>query len=442
MNASPRPLAAAAYLLACLVLGGASAAGLIANLFLQLAALVILLVLLFVERRRASVVRADRPAWLFAALFVLLVLLQLVPLPPTVWTALPGRELVEAGFGTIGAPLPWLPLSLAPDGTLRALVSLLPGLAILALVGPLSARSRRIFLPLVIGFGAAALLLGLTQLAGPPRSRLYFYAITNWGYPVGFFANRNHQATLLLMTLPFIAALATPFLEGGRIREGAAAKVIIIAVLFALVGGGLLVAGSRAGIALLPVVAGLCLLMVRKDLTGNVPRSWVAAGALLLVAGLAAVGASGVVTRDALSAGNVAASTRETIWSNSWDLAAGVQPAGSGLGSFVPLYRLSEDPLDRPLEFTNHVHNDWLEWLIETGVPGLLLLGAFLLWFALRVRRVWAADEAALGRAGSIALAAVMLHSLVDYPIRTAAIFALSALCLALMLPPREEKRA
>ena len=94
-----------------------------------------------------------------------------------------------------------------------------------------------------------------------------------------------------------------------------------------------------------------------------------------------------------------------------------------------------EDPQKGPDEVTNHVQNDWLEWWIETGLPGAVLLGAFLTWFALAVRRVCARTRA-LRRAGSIAIGAVTLHSLVDYPIRTAAIFALSALCLAPILPP------
>lgn len=439
MRSSLRAALAGAYLAACLALGGASAAGIIGNVALQLGAALLLVVVAMRATRRA-VAPAEKAGWAFAAGFVLLGLVQLVPLPPALWTSLPGRTGIAEGFRLLGAPLPWLPVSLTPDGTLRALLSLLPALAVFALAAPTGAPARRIFLPLVLALGAAALLLGLAQWAAGPGSPLYFYAVTNRGSTVGFFANRNHQATLLLMLLPFVAALATPLLQGGRIREAAVPKMVVIALLFGIVAGAIVTTGSRAGLVLLPLVAGLCGLMVRKDLTGHVPARWVAAAGLLLAAALAAVAASGVVTRDALSAGSVAASTREMIWANTWRLAVDFQPAGSGLGSFVPLYASREDPLNRPDEYTNHAHNDYLEWLLETGWPGLALLIAFLVWFGVRTRRIWSADEAALGRAASIAIGALLLHSMVDYPLRTAALSALAALCLALMVPPPEPR--
>ncbi|HWT11171.1 MAG TPA: O-antigen ligase family protein [Allosphingosinicella sp.] len=438
MKPSSRTTLAAAYAVLCVVLGGASAAGILANLALQLLAAILLAIVALRERER-GVPPAERWLWRLAAALAALILIQLIPLPPSAWTSLPGRNRIVEGFELLAEPLPWLAVSLTPDGTIRALVALLPPLALVALVVPMSARSRGIFLPLIIGIAFAALLLGLVQIAGSPHSPLYFYAVTNPGHTVGFFANRNHQATLLLMALPFVAALATPLLEGGRIREGGGPKIVIIAALFAMLAGGVLATASRAGIALLPMVGGLCVLMVRKDLTGSVPPRWVAVSAILLVGGMTAVAISGVVTRDALAAGPIAQSTRESIWRNTAREAAAFQPAGSGLGSFLQIYQMQEDPLDRPDEYANHAHNDYLEWLLETGIAGLALLLAFLAWFSLGVRRVWTEREAALGRAGSIAIGAVMLHSTVDYPVRTAAISALCALCLALMIAPPDQ---
>ena len=118
------------------------------------------------------------------------------------------------------------------------------------------------------------------------------------------------------------------------------------------------------------------------------------------------------------------------------------QPAGSGLGSFVPLYQTREHVLDRPDEYATHAHNDYLEWLLETGLPGAVLLLAFLFWFAVRVKRLWTQQQAALGRAASIAIGAMLLHSMVDYPVRTAALAALCGLCLALMVPPPPQRTA
>ena len=76
--------------------------------------------------------------------------------------------------------------------------------------------------------------------------------------------------------------------------------------------------------------------------------------------------------------------------------------------------------------------------MLEAGLLGLVLIVAFLVWYVRSLRRNWTTAEAALGRAGSIAIAVMLLHSLVDYPIRTAAIAAMCALCLSLMAPAPE----
>ena len=82
----------------------------------------------------------------------------------------------------------------------------------------------------------------------------------------------------------------------------------------------------------------------------------------------------------------------------------------------------------------NHAHSDWLELLLETGVVGIALAALFLAWWGLRVRAVWQAEERdPFAQAATIASAAMMLHSVVDYPLRTAALSAVFAACLALL---------
>jgi hypothetical protein len=71
---------------------------------------------------------------------------------------------------------------------------------------------------------------------------------------------------------------------------------------------------------------------------------------------------------------------------------------------------------------------------LELGLAGVVLILLFLAWWALAVRRVWrAAETDPFGRATAIASAAVLAHSFVDFPLRTAAIAASFAMCLALL---------
>ena len=85
-----------------------------------------------------------------------------------------------------------------------------------------------------------------------------------------------------------------------------------------------------------------------------------------------------------------------------------------------------------------HAHNDYAELALETGVPGIFIMLLFLAWWGGAVWRVWRSVEAGpFARAASIASAAILAHSLVDFPLRTAAISACFGMCLALLADRR-----
>ena len=118
------------YLSVCLLLGGASAGGFVANLLLQLTALPLIGWALW-SLVQTGIPGAIRAPLALLALLVLVALVQLVPLPPALWTILPGREPVVEGYRLLGIDPPWLPLTLAPDKALASLLWLLPAFAIL-----------------------------------------------------------------------------------------------------------------------------------------------------------------------------------------------------------------------------------------------------------------------------------------------------------------------
>lgn len=128
---------------------------------------------------------------------------------------------------------------------------------------------------------------------------------------------------------------------------------------------------------------------------------------------------------------------------NSFALARDFAPVGSGLGTFPKLYQLTEDPAKVDRWYVNHAHNDYLELAVETGLAGVLLILAFLLWWG---RSVWrmlrspSSDQFAV--AGAIASAATLMHSMVDYPLRTAAIGAVFAMSVALIFQSRRSAQS
>ena len=427
-----------AFLLLCLVLGGSSQ-GVWTNAALQLLA-ALLLAWVTVAPAPERISRAGRLLGLLVIGAVLLALAQLVPLPPSLWTALPGREPVAAGYALLGQDLPFLSLSMSPYESLAAAYALIPPVAVLA--GMLALRGyRESWVAGAILLGAfASIILGAVQVVGSGSAAwAYFYRFTNTG-AVGFFANRNHMATLLVAALPFAAAMFASGHLQVRGRGGTFAMLVAGGTAFILVLVGLLLNSSLAAIALAaPVVVFSALIP---------PAGWRWRRALFPLA-LVAVVASAVALASASGRASIAGSpdlgslySRGEMWETTLAAISNSLPFGTGLGTFAKIYVLHENPAFTDATFINHAHNDYLELLLETGIPGLLLLIAFLAWWGWRVAAVWRAPFSShFAKAATIASAAILAHSIVDYPLRAAAIAAVLAACLAMMAQPPRRPR-
>ena len=78
-----------------------------------------------------------------------------------------------------------------------------------------------------------------------------------------------------------------------------------------------------------------------------------------------------------------------------------------------------------------------LDETLELGAVGAILILAFLVWWLSRSVAAWRAtfEGSGLARAGSVIIFIILLHSIVDYPLRTSAIGALVAIACALLVP-------
>lgn len=430
------------YLALCLILGG-SVRGIWANALLQLLALPIICVALSVRSEGATPLTV-RQLFSICGAGLGMVAIQLIPLPPEIWTNIPGRGHIVEGFRMLGQALPWLPISLSPHATLSSVLWLLPAIAVLLAVVRLrsvraSWMAATILAVTVVAIGVGA----LQKSSGYPRtSPWYFYEITNFGSATGFFANVNHMASLLLVAMPFLAAL----LASVRGRSGSSRRAQGLTAL--LVGAGVLVAigiftnGSLAGLGLgVPVLAASLFIGLRLK-----PRLWHAGVFMVLT-----ITATALVFNSPFNnlTGAEAAQADSRYGSFRIGLIAAGEhlPTGSGLGSFVEIYRTYEDPAQVTQTYMNHVHNDYIELALELGVPGVALILLFLLWWTARAAAIWkSAEPLHFARAATIASGALLAHSIVDYPLRTAAIAAVFAMCLGLMAagatPERRSGRA
>lgn len=420
-----------------IVLGGGARQGRWSDAIVQLASLVLVVTLVF-QARRLNWRELDRYAIAIVAALLLLPLLQLIRLPPSIWTILPGRETFALAYDEAGIGLPWLPISLDPAATWRSWLGLLPAIAAFFATIGLDWRARRSLSLLIIALGTISVLLGLAQLMQGPASPLRLYLST--GGSVGFFANRNHYAAFLTCLIPLVAAWAVGIIHRPRANRifGLAVCLIVFVVLIL----GIAMAASRAGVALALVatIAGFFLIPTGERTLTRYSISVIAAAAavgVLLAIQFAFFRILGRFEADILAdlRFTIAEVTTSAIWT--------YFPFGTGFGTFEEIYRIFE-PRDALLNaYVNHAHNDWLEGLLEGGLPAGLLMVAFLIWFGTRSLAAWRTPagkgdivDRTLARAATVAVTLLLLFSLVEFPLRTTTLSVVFAWLSALLIAP------
>jgi O-antigen ligase len=428
----PRRFILPAYLFLCLLVGGSSQ-GNWSNAVLQLIA-VLMLGYLAIARRGEPLGRAGRVLFVIAVAALAVILLQLVPLPPSVWQSFGGRDLVASGQASLGYQPSWQPISLAPYATIQTALTLLPPLAVAAWV----LRVRNLDEPLVAGgvvLGALAnVLLGAVQVASAGHAEwAYFDRFSSTG-AVGFFANRNHMASLLVAAIPFAAML---FAGGQAKLRGRGSGFAVAAtgggaLLLLII--GILLNASLAAFALVVPVLALSALLLQAG--WRLRRLFAPVGAVALIGAVVALG-NGSVRSDLAGISDLGSVySRQHMWAATAGSIAETFPVGTGLGTFARIYALHDDPAVVDPNYVNHAHNDYLELILELGLPGLLLIIAGLIWWAGAAIAVWRSPiSTTLAKAATIASAALLAHSLVDFPLRSPGLAALLAACFALMVP-------
>lgn len=410
--------------------GGASRADAAGQAVVRTAAWMALLGLI-VFGRRPDMTFARMPG-LILLVVLAVAALQLVPLPTSLWQALPGRSIVAE---TIDMPPGlWRSWSLTPGATINALGALIIPVATLLLTAGLVKHERDWLPGIVLTLVAASMLVGLVQFTGAGIDNPLINE--TFGVVSGTFANRNHFA--LFLALGCLLVPVWMFRDDRRPRwRGPVGFGLLL--LFALM---ILASGSRAGMALGGLAVVLAGLLSRRGLQRqfrHAPR-WVlpaviAGGvALLAVFLVVSVAANRAVSVQRSLVIDVDQDMRSRALPTVLNMTRNVFPAGSGLGSFDPMFRVHEpDGLLKPTYF-NHAHNDFIEIVLDAGLPGLLIVVAALIWWCWSSLRAWRRighADALLPLLGSSMLLLIIAASIFDYPMRTPMIMAMTVLAAA-----------
>jgi O-antigen ligase len=426
------------FVMLLLFFGGASRVDVVGQAIVRVAAVIVL---------ASGAMQINREGWLrvkvplmFMALLACTISVQLVPLPPGIWSSLPGRSVYSAPLAAIGADQAWRAASLTPDRTLNSLLALLPPAAALVTCCLLSKRFQSFLLTLLLVAIAFSTLLGVFQIAtGGP----YLYAVTNKGSAVGSFANRNHAALFLALAFPLMMAwLLQSEREhrrpGFRTWVALSAGIAIIPIL--------LVIGSRGGLLLGGVGIVLALLIEYRS------RPLIAGSRRLLILFTAFISAVAAVSVFAFFSraeaferlfGNDAPELRSNLLPVFLKMIEDYFPVGSGFGSFEHVYRMYEPLAFLGPTYLNQAHNDPAQILIEGGLLAPLLIVAFAAWYMKRTIEAWRSQTGSsiiLARAASVAISMIAIGSCFDYPLRTPLMAVTASIMLVWLVNQRDDR--
>ncbi|MBV8207702.1 MAG: O-antigen ligase family protein [Acidobacteria bacterium] len=256
--------------------------------------------------------------------------------------------------------------------------------------------------------------------------------------PFGPYVNHNHFAGLmeLLAPLPLALAVALKSLTPG--------KRALLAFAAILMAGSVALSGSRGGM----LAVGAEILLLGGYVAGRRalrPAAVLAVACVLMGAFLWWIGSEQILARFSADQGpTLSMQTRLRITRSAVRMARERPVLGWGLGTFSTVYPPFRDFYgDR---FINQAHDDYAQFLAETGAVGF----AAVLWFvgtllACGARRSHGADEF-IGSAVKLGLllgcAGVLVHSFADFNLQIPANAALFYVFAALAASPEASAHA
>lgn len=440
----------AVLLALAIVLGGYGVNAGLRNFVVQLAA--ILVIALHPQAFALFFLRRPSTLTVLVLLSVLVPLIQLIPLPPALWMALPGRDMVVSSLAASGIDMaaspPWFPISLAPSRTLVAAVGTLVPLAVIVVGSVLPAERRRWLAGTVVLTAWVVIAFGLKRLLNPTAYDLAHATgaarIDRLG---GLIANSNTAALFFVSCLLLMIAFIPRRKPG---QHGAAAYADTWKILLHMACAVMLVlctflTKSRTGTVLLILPLGLLgLKAFASRFTSNDAAARRSAFLTRTILAIAVVGAVALTVTASTTGGRLGAAfdrlgsgdtgKRAEIHLDALQAVKRYWPIGSGMGTLDEVFQVDESLEHLSPRRTGRAHLEYYELALEAGPAALAIAASWLLWLLVatwKALRTW--DWAAL--AGAAILAGCAMQSLMLFPLRTQSMLAVAALAVVLLGP-------
>ncbi len=387
---------------------------------------------------------ARSPLVILLAVAAGLTALQWVPLPAGVVNLLaPGKfEIVQDNARSLAMPMPrYFAISYDPAATLLELVKLL-GYVAFAVVGVRlaeSRRRRRRIVNTVVVLSCFVAALAVIHSAADLHSVYGLVVPRGSGHQLilGPLVDPNHLAALL--------ALAAPVAIGLAIEKKGRPRFLWLCGTVLLVAGTLLTRSRGGGLGLgVAVMVGTGMWWLqrkRESRTRSSPRTNVVAAAVVLTCALVLVATwtaggllhdFGATHSDEL----VGQEGKTAVWRKSATLVNQYPYTGVGRGAFGFAYTRLQS--DSHATYT-HVENEYLQAVVDWGIPGAALLAALLVLLVVKMIGAWRAGPV---EAGIVAgLGGLAVHSAFDFALQIPGV-ALPAIALASAVLPGSLQRA
>ncbi|GHA85220.1 hypothetical protein GCM10009069_05430 [Algimonas arctica] len=436
-------LALLPIILLAYLFGGSSTEGLELRLITN-GASAFLLVLLLMTAPRSQIEAFSRPLAAFFLMLFIILGLQVLPLPPSLWAALPFRETVVAELSYFERDLPWLPLSMTPGKTLIMMSELMPALLAAFVAVGLDQKRFIWLLGALLIISLISALWGFLQVLIPSNFGDYLWRVRSGGTPSGAYANINHQATHMLLSMPILALWVISLKRSSGLPDaflhilGLSAFFIFFICLIA--------AGSVAGY-ILGAVAVLGTIWIYARKVREPPRRFRSQAVMPLLGGGCLAAIIVIIFTSPKLSGLGVTSIENTPLSRlginelSLTILADQWFWGTGAGSFSQVYASYEAPELASFKYVNHAHNEFFEIFIEYGILpiGLLtLIGLYAVWRGFRKSCMTSTSQYAM----MLVVLLAALNSFIDYPLRSQFLLITVIICAARLCPTVETRFA
>ena len=384
------------------------------------------------------------PITLFC-LFVLWVGVQYLPLPAALVKLLsPDSYRLFASSGSGVAP--WLTLSVDPVQTKISFYKSLSYLCLFIsclLVVTSPSRARAVLVCFLVAGTWQALYGSVEALSGSSRSLVFELPVKS--IATGSFVYRNHYANYLLLCLAMSIGLLVSSLETRQLPSAKAwlrstittllSNKALVRISLAIMVIGLVMSRSRMGNAAFFVamtvtgLLGLCLIKNRTRGLTYLIVSMVVIDTFILSAwfGLSKI-------QDRLLQTSLQHESRDEVIRDAVPMLGDFGGSGAGMGSFYGLFPGYKGESVRL--FYDHVHNDYLQFMIEAGIPATLLLMvlvSFCAYSALQAMYLRHNSTMKGVAFGSVmAITGMAIHMTVDFPLQASANAAYYVVILAM----------